>query len=153
MAIKRYSTSDTGLLNPSGLVTWLNENKTGTILLNDMKPIDNQKANSWQKFKHWMKDVNIKSSEEVIGKKAINYRSCCQAANIGVSLALLGLIIPIFTRRNTKKKHEKALKLAQEQNLLSPENNKKDDEHVTPLNVKYSKLTAGFRAEKTRKTA
>ena len=32
MAIKRYSTSDTGLLNPSGLVTWLNENKAGTIL-------------------------------------------------------------------------------------------------------------------------
>ena len=134
-----------------GVATMI-QKKTGTVLLNDMKPID-EKANVWKKFKHWMKDVNIKSSEEVIGKKAINYRSYCQVANLGVSLALLGLIIPIFTRRNTKKKHEKALKLAQEQNLMLQENNKKDDEQITPLNVKYSKLTAGFRAEQQKKTA
>ena len=105
-------------------------------------------ANAWQKFKHWMKDVNIKSSNEVIGKKAINYRSYCQVANLGVSLALLGLIIPIFTRRNTKRKHEEALKLMQEQNRNTQTENKNDESAVTPLNVQYSKLTAGFRADK-----
>jgi hypothetical protein len=66
---------------------------------------------------------------------------------LGVSLALLGLIIPIFTRRNTKRKHEQALKLAQEQNKTQTEN-KKNEPAVTPLNVQYSKLTAGFRADK-----
>ena len=150
------------------------QKKTGTVLLNDMKPLK-ENANVWQKFKHWMKDVNIKSSAEVFSntekalkgvkpteaqkeiiekelKKAINYRSACQVTNLGVSLALLGLIIPIFTRRNTKKKHEQALKLAQEQNKTQTEiNNEKPT--VTPLNVEYKTLTAGFRADKSQKIA
>ena len=127
------------------------QKKTGTVLLNDMKPLEKD-ASAWKKFKHWMKDVNIKSSAEVVGKKAVNYRSYCQVTNLGVSLALLGLIIPIFTRRNTKRKHELALKLAQEQNQ-SQTDNKKSEPPVTPLNVEYSKLTAGFRADKQSKTA
>ncbi len=48
-------------------------------------------------------------------KRAINLRSACQAANLGVSLLLLGLIVPIWTRNNTKKKHAEALRIAQEQ--------------------------------------
>ena len=150
------------------------QKKTGVTLLNDMKQLD-KNANVWQKFKHWMKDVNIKSSNEVFSKtekalngakptekqaeiikkeleKAVNYRSACQVTNLGVSLALLGLIIPIFTRRNTKRKHEQALKLAQEQNKTQTEN-KQDKSTVTPLNVQYSKLTAGFRADNKQKTA
>ena len=123
------------------------QKKTGEVLLNDMKPLK-ENANAWDKFKHWMKDVNIKSSSEVVGKKAINYRSACQVTNLGVSLALLGLIIPIFTRRNTKRKHEEALKLLQEQNNKTQTENKTDETAVTPLNVQYSKLTAGFRADK-----
>ena len=127
------------------------QKKTGTVLLNDMNKLKGDE-NAWQKFKHWMKDVNIKSSKEVVGQKAINYRSACQVTNLGVSLALLGLIIPIFTRRNTKRKHEQALKLAQEQNNTQVENKNKEP-GVTPLNVQYSKLTAGFRADKQQKSA
>lgn len=127
------------------------QKKTGTVLLNDMKPL-NEDAGIWKKFKHWMKDVNIKSSTEVATKKAVNYRTACQVTNIGVSLALLGLIIPIFTRRNTKRKHEQALKLAQEQNNTQVDN-VKDETAVTPLNIQYSKLTAGFRADKNQKSA
>ena len=114
------------------------ENKTGIKLLNDMKPIDKD-TNKFKKFWHWMKDINIKSSEEVVSnlaedlkakgleptaeqkkkiaaeiKRASNLRSACQAANLGVSLVLLGLIIPIWTRHTTKKKHAEALKQAQE---------------------------------------
>jgi hypothetical protein len=81
---------------------------------------------------------------------AVNLRSACQFTNIGVSLALLGLFIPIFTRRNTKKKHEQALKLAQQNNTQTESNT---EPQVTPLNVKYSKLTAGFRADNQVKTA
>ena len=150
------------------------QNKTGVKLLNDMKPLEGNEG-LWKRFKHWMKDVNIKSSNEVVSKteealkgakptkeqaeiikkeltKAVNYRSYCQVTNLGVSLALLGLIIPIFTRRNTKRKHEQALKLAQEQNNNTQTENTTKETGVTPLNVQYSKLTAGFRAE-NKKTA
>ena len=114
------------------------ENKTGIKLLNDTKPID-KNANVLKKFWHWVKDVTLKSSEEVVSKtaealkaqglkptevqaeqiakelkKAVNLRSACQVANLGVSLLLLGAIIPIFTRKSTKKKHAEALKLAQQ---------------------------------------
>ena len=148
------------------------QKKTGIVLLNDTKPID-KNANIAKKFWHWVKDVNIKSSEEVISKtkealkgaaptesqKAIikkelkhatNLRSACQVVNIGVSLAILGLIIPIFTRRNTKKKHEKAIKIAQEQAQNSLISEKKVP--ITPLNIKYKDLTTGFRAD-SKKTA
>jgi len=115
------------------------QKKTGVLLLNDTKPIE-KNANVFKKFWHWMKDVTLKSSEEVVSKtaeelkgktptaaqkatiekeikRAVNLRSACQAANLGVSLVLLGLIIPFFTRNNTKKKHAEQIKLAQEQSL------------------------------------
>lgn len=147
------------------------EKNRGIKLLNDSKPISKD-ANALQKFWHWVKDVRVKSSDEVVSKtqemlkaqgaeptaeqlktiekelkQAINWRSTCQAASIGVSLILLGILVPIYTRRNTKKKHEQALKLAQ-QNAKTQIDEKEQPETVTPLNVKYSKLTAGFRAEK-----
>ena len=73
-------------------------------------------------------------------------RSACQATSIGVSLALLGIIVPIYTRHKTRKKHEQALKLAQEKAQTTQKDETKK-EPVTPLNVKYNKLTAGFRAD------
>lgn len=151
------------------------QNKTGVNLLNDTKPISKD-SSLLKKFIHWVKDVNIKSSDEVISKtkealkgmkpteaqaqkiekelsRAKNLRATCQGVNIGVSLALLGVIIPIFTRRKTKKKHEQALKLAEQQNTQN-ENANQNEAAVTPLNLEYSKLTAGFRADKNRqKTA
>lgn len=147
------------------------QNKTGIKLLNETKQLD-KNANVFQKAWHWVKDINIKSSEEVVSateeglkakglkptaeqlniikkelKHATNLRSACQGTSIGVSLALLGIVIPIFTRKNTKKKHEQALKLAQESSPVTADKNEAK-ESVTPLNVKYSKLTAGFRADK-----
>ena len=125
------------------------QKKTGVVLLNETKELD-KNAGSLKKFWHWVKDTNIKSSEEVLGqtekelKRAKNLRSACQVTNLGVSLALLGIIIPIFTRRNTKKKHEQAMKLAQENSQQQAEIQKPAH---TPLNVEYSSLTRGFRAK------
>jgi len=117
------------------------EKNTGIELLNKTKELP-ENANIFQKFGHWVKNVHIKSSEEVTSKlakklqkegvapnaeqkaqiekelkRAVNLRSACQVANLGVSLLLLGLIVPIWTRNNTKKKHAEALKKA-EQNKL-----------------------------------
>ncbi|MBE7704022.1 MAG: hypothetical protein E7Z89_08240 [Cyanobacteria bacterium SIG28] len=127
------------------------EKKSGVRLLNDTKPIEKD-ANILKKFTHWMKDVNIKSSEEVVSKtaeelKAKNLRptkeqaekiakelkhatylrSACQVANLGVSLVLLGLIIPIWTRNSTKKKHAEALKQAQVISSSSIDKREKND--------------------------
>lgn len=152
-----------------GMATLL-EKKTGVSLLNETKQLSKD-AGIFKRFMHWVKDINIKSSEEVVSKTqqalkgakptaeqakiiekelahAKNLRAGCQLANLGVSLLLLGLIIPIFTRRNTKKKHEAAIKLA-EQNAKA-DNKSEQKEPVTPLNVKYSNLTAGFRAENSK---
>ena len=52
-------------------------------------------------------------------KRATNLRSACQAANLGVSLVLLGLIIPIFTRNQTKKKHAEAIREAESNSNLA----------------------------------
>ena len=147
------------------------QNTKGVKLLNDTKPIDKD-ANILKKFWHWVKDVKVKSSDEVVSKtaellkeqgkapdaaqlktiekelkQAVNLRSACQATNIGVSLALLGILVPIYTRHKTKKKHAEMLKHAQE-NTKTQTENKEQTETVTPLNVKYSKLTSRFRAEK-----
>ena len=46
------------------------QKKTGITLLNDTKPLKGDE-NALKKFWHWVKDVNIKSSEEVIGKKQL----------------------------------------------------------------------------------
>ena len=100
-----------------------------------------------------MKDVSIKSSEEVVSKtkealkgtkptaeqemqiakelkRAVNLRSACQIANIGVSLILLGLIIPIWTRSKTRKKHAEALKQA-EINSLEQQRDKNAEELIS----------------------
>ncbi len=122
-----------------GAATIIQRN-TGTVLLNETKQLD-KNANIFQKAWHWVKDINVKSSEEVTSKteqmlkekgltptkeqlniikkelnNAKNLRSVCQIANLGLSLILLGIIVPVFTRKNTKKKHELALKQAQENN-------------------------------------
>ena len=112
-------------------VATLIQKTTGTLLLNDTKPLKGDE-NILQRIKHWVKDVNVKSSKEVISKTkealkgakpteaqskiikkelkhAVYLREACQAANLGVSLLLLGLIVPIFTRRRTEKKHREAL--------------------------------------------
>lgn len=143
------------------------QKNTGITLLNDTKPLKGDE-NVFKKAWHWVKDVNIKSSEEVVSKTqqslngakpteaqakiiekelkhAKNLRSACQVTNLGVSLALLGIIVPLYTRHKTKKKHEQALKLAQEKN--QDIETKKDEQSVTPMNIKYSKLTTGFRAD------
>lgn len=151
------------------------QNKTGVELLNETKKLDPD-TGILKKFWHWVKDVHTKSSEEVVSKTAkeleakgltpdskqaakieselkhaVNLRSACQVTNVGVSLLLLGLIIPIFTRKNTKKKHAEAVKQAQENSSSNVDERGKNEPAVTPLNVEYSKLTAGFRADRRQR--
>ena len=129
------------------------EKKKGVQLLNDTKPLEKE-ANIFKRFWHWVKDVNIKSSDEVVSKtaetlkelgmkpnkseqeiikkelkQARNLRSACQVANVSISLILLGLIIPIFTRNKTKKRHAEAIKMAQDELNVSSQESSKDSKN------------------------
>jgi hypothetical protein len=148
------------------------EKTKGIRLLNDTKPLDKH-ANIFKRFWHWVKDVNIKSSEEVVSKtadmlkakglkpteadkkviekelkQAVNLRSACQAANLGVSLLLLGLVIPIFTRKNTQKKHAAAAELARESSSSNVDSQKDLSLNINPSGDNIKTLKSNNQQQK-----
>lgn len=78
-------------------------------LLNVTKELPKD-ANFLKKAVHWVKDVSLKSSDEVVGKAAKNLRSVCQIGNLAFSLLALGVFIPLYTRTQTNKKREAELR-------------------------------------------
>lgn len=99
----------------TGIQAWSKKHGKGIELINVLKEPDKD-ANALQKIWHWTKNTALKSSSEVYGKTeeltkyAKNMRGVCQLGNIAFSLVTLGLLIPIFNRRKTNKKHEEELK-------------------------------------------
>lgn len=85
------------------------EAHTGVKLLN-RTVVSPKDANILTKFKNWVLNTHIKSSNELkfadkaLSTKAQKYRSVCQLINLLSSFAILGLII--YERGKTKKKHE-----------------------------------------------
>ena len=85
------------------------EARTGVKLLN-RTVVSPKDANILTKFKNWVLNTHIKSSNELkfadkaMSSKAQKYRSICQLINLLSSFAILGLII--YERGKTKKKHE-----------------------------------------------
>lgn len=99
-----------------GVATLIQKAKPEVKLLNSIKEAPKD-ANMWKKLVHWVKDVSLKSSDEVVGKTAKNMRSVCQLGNLAFSLIALGLFIPLYNRTQTNKKREAELKqLAQSVN-------------------------------------
>ena len=56
------------------------------------------------KIQAWTKDTDLKSFDEIKGKKATNLRSVAQAAGIAFSIIVLGIILPFYNRKITEKK-------------------------------------------------
>ena len=99
-----------------GVATFIEKIKPDVKLLNRLKEAPKD-ANAMKKFWHWIKDVSLKSSDEVAGKTAKNLRSVCQLGNLAFSLLALGIFIPLYTRTQTNKKREAELrKLAESVN-------------------------------------
>lgn len=63
-----------------------------------------------KKFVNWVKNTKLKSYAEVSGRN-VNMRSYCQVANIGLSVLLLGVIVPLWNRKVTEKKEAKRKEL------------------------------------------
>lgn len=92
-----------------GVATLIEKIRPDVKLLNKLKELPKD-ANAWKKLAHWVKDVSLKSSDEVLDKTARNMRSVCQLGNLAFSLLALGLFIPLYTRTQTNKKRENELK-------------------------------------------
>lgn len=78
-------------------------------LINNLAPRE-KGANIFKQFAHWATKTSLKSSGEVLTKKAEKMRSVCQFSNILFSLVLLGIVIPKVYRHHTDKAREKELK-------------------------------------------
>jgi hypothetical protein len=95
------------------------ENKKGVKLLNREKPLE-KGANIFKKIGNWVVKTHLKSTDELAsdGFRSLadmkHLRAKCQMVNLGSSLLVLGLLVPVFTRLKTEKNHKKEL-LAQNQ--------------------------------------
>lgn len=94
------------------------ENTKGVKLLNRTKPVKKD-ANVFKKVGNWIVNTHLKSTDELAAdatrsiKDMRHMRTQCQAVNLGSSLLILGLLVPVFTRLKTQKNHKKDL-LAQQ---------------------------------------
>ncbi len=93
-----------------GIATAVQKVKPEIKLINVLEKAPDKDANVFKKFWHWAKHTAIKSSDEVVGKKAMNLRSVCQIGNIVFSLVALGIVIPTLYRKKTGEEREKELK-------------------------------------------
>ncbi len=95
------------------------EKKTGTPLLNYVKEAP-ANASLMTKFGNWIKNVKVKSFDEVAGSmKATKYRGICELASLGFSVLTLGLLLPMYNKHVTAKKEaERKTKLQQEQDKI-----------------------------------
>lgn len=121
------------------------EKKHGIELLN--KTYDkNDNKGFFKKAKNWVLNTHLKSSDELKGTgealaKAVKLREKAQMANLGTSLALLGVVVPLYTMFRTKK-HDAAEKAKL---LASKQNNTQSD---TQSNI--SNKTSGTTLNSTR---
>ena len=116
------------------------EHKDGVKLLNRTKKVDKD-ANIFKKFGNWVVNTKLKSTDELVsdGVRSLedmrNLRAKCQSVNLGSSLLILGLLVPVFTRLKTERNHKKEL-LAQQNNLNNVTINSKKENSGTFNNMK-----------------
>ena len=86
----------------------LEKKNKGITLINRLKE-PKADANAVERFWNWAKHTAIKSSDELTTPKAKNLRTLCQIGNIAFSLVALGILIPLYTRTTTNKRHAQEL--------------------------------------------
>ncbi|UKI41864.1 MAG: hypothetical protein L6V95_02210 [Candidatus Melainabacteria bacterium] len=87
-----------------GTATLLEKMNKDVKLLNRFTKPDKNAKFVFKKLKAWTKDTDLKSFDEIKGKKATNLRSVAQAAGIAFSIIVLGIILPFYNRKITEKK-------------------------------------------------
>lgn len=83
------------------------EKSKGVKLLNHLKEVP-QDASVFKKFGNWVKNVKVKSFDEVAkSAMATKYRGICELASLGFSILTLGVLLPMYNKRVTAKKEAK----------------------------------------------
>ena len=104
-----------------GIATLLEKKNQGISLINHLRE-PKKDANLIEKFWNWAKYTTIKSSDELVTKQSKKMRTYCQIGNILFSLISLGILIPLYTRTTTNKRHAQELAKLQAQNASAPTN-------------------------------
>ena len=86
-------------------------------MFNRLKDPDEYK-NVFQKISGWVKDKSVKSFDE-IPKEFKSHRSLAKISGLGFSIALLGVILPMYNKHVTNKKEAKRKKLLEKQREYS----------------------------------
>lgn len=124
-----------------GVATVMERANPNLKLLNRFKEVDKD-ANAFKKFWNWVKNTSLKSSDELITKEAKNMRTWCQVGNIGFSLALLGLLVPMLTVGSAQKGRKKDIEAQQNTLAKSNETTAGDGTATTGSATKTPDLTA-----------
>ena len=98
------------------------EKKHGITLLNRPKTLPKD-AGILKKIGNWVVNTSMKASDELATTKAKNLRGACQLANLGASLVLLGILIPLYGRHQTKVKHDRDKKFQSSMQNYAIDNN------------------------------
>lgn len=112
------------------------ENKDGVRLLNRSKQLD-KNTNIFKRFGNWVVNTKLKSTDELVadGVRSLedmkNLRNKCQMVNLGSSLLILGLLVPVFTRLKTEKNHKKELQMLNSK-ISNDNRNVKENVTITP---------------------
>ena len=112
------------------------ENSKGVKLLNRPKQLEKD-ANIFKKFGNWVVNTRLKSTDELVedGVRSLedmkHLRNKCQMVNLGSSLLILGLLVPVFTRLKTERNHKKELLAGMELKNNDVKNADNSKENVT----------------------
>lgn len=136
-----------------GYASYLEHTK-GVKLLNRTKPVQKD-ANIFKKLGNWIVNTHLKSTDELAAdatrtiKDMRHMRTQCQAVNLGSSLLILGLLVPVFTRLKTQKNHKKELLAQQNGNnsgtTIAQQNHVDDKIKNTTTNIKSNSTFTAFK--------
>ncbi len=106
----------------------------GVKLLNHTKELP-QDASVFKKFGNWVKNVKVKSFDEVASSaKGTKYRGICELASLGFSIVTLGILLPMYNKHVTAKKEaERKANLQKEQNKIQQMASTTPDVTKTPM--------------------
>ena len=88
--------------------------KTGALQLFNKTKDPSEYKNAFQKLAGWVKDTSVKSFDE-IPKEYKGYRSIAKIGGLGFSLALLGILLPMYNKHVTNKKEQKRKAVLEQQ--------------------------------------
>ena len=69
----------------------------------------------WNQFVDWVKNTELKTSNEVSSIKIRNMRNLCRVSDITFSIVMLGILLPIYNRKVTEQKVAEAQRIEQQQ--------------------------------------